>query len=237
MLRPSIVAVHGLNGHSFQTWTSTGSKPRMWLRDFLPRRIPRARIMTYGYNSNVNDKACTTTIHEFAGRLLVDLSALRRHGDEKRPIIFLCHSLGGIVVKEVPHSPLLLLLRVHHDQQTAPPPPQALNRARKEPHHALLATATHGIIFLATPHGGSKTAEFGSILGMAARALGVREDLIQTLRCDSARLKQIQADFRAHYDGCVKIATFVETRKLPGWGGLGIVCTHTHNMRVDPRIC
>ena len=50
----SIVAVHGLCGDPFDTWTdeTTGNK-KLWLRDFLPSQVPNARIMSYGYDSSV----------------------------------------------------------------------------------------------------------------------------------------------------------------------------------------
>ena len=51
----SIVAVHGLYGHALQTWTSDQSKA-LWLRDaeMLPKAIPNARILTWGYNADVH---------------------------------------------------------------------------------------------------------------------------------------------------------------------------------------
>ena len=51
----SIVAVHGLYGNALQTWTSEQSKA-LWLRDaeMLPKAIPSARILTWGYNADVH---------------------------------------------------------------------------------------------------------------------------------------------------------------------------------------
>ncbi len=51
----SIVAVHGLYGNALQTWTSEQSKA-LWLRDaeMLPKAIPNARILTWGYNADVH---------------------------------------------------------------------------------------------------------------------------------------------------------------------------------------
>ena len=51
----SIVAVHGLYGNALQTWTSDQSKA-LWLRDaeMLPKAVPNARILTWGYNADVH---------------------------------------------------------------------------------------------------------------------------------------------------------------------------------------
>lgn len=49
--RDSIVAVHGVGGDVINTWTHPKSKA-FWLKDILPRQIPDARIMTFGYNAD-----------------------------------------------------------------------------------------------------------------------------------------------------------------------------------------
>ena len=48
-VRVSIVAVHGLGGHPYDTWTHDNGI--MWLRDLLPLDMSDARIMTWGYGS------------------------------------------------------------------------------------------------------------------------------------------------------------------------------------------
>lgn len=96
-----IVAVHGLLDDPFHAWEGGG---RNWLCDegFLPHLIPSARIMTYGYNSTVALSQSIAGIDQFAETLLNLLEQERRSPNEKvRPLIFICHSLGGIVVKKV----------------------------------------------------------------------------------------------------------------------------------------
>ncbi|KAK5215128.1 hypothetical protein LTR96_011450 [Exophiala xenobiotica] len=46
-----IVAVHGLGGDAFDTWTHPKSKA-FWLKDFLPHQSPDSRVMTFGYNAH-----------------------------------------------------------------------------------------------------------------------------------------------------------------------------------------
>jgi predicted esterase len=103
----SIIAVHGLGGDSFSTWTDKSSKS-LWLRDFLPQsdHFKDARIMTFGYDARAFiqpfAKATTARVFTFGEALLTALNDKRVATDaESRPIIFVGHSLGGIVIKSV----------------------------------------------------------------------------------------------------------------------------------------
>lgn len=98
----SIVAVHGLNpkgkeNHAEKTWTKN---EKLWLRDFLAPKYPHARILIFGYNSNVINDANTMDIQHHATNLLNRLESKRRD-NPGRPLIFVAHSLGGLVVKRV----------------------------------------------------------------------------------------------------------------------------------------
>ena len=80
-----IVAVHGLNpfkntSNAISTWTSANGK--MWLRDegFLPTQIPNARIMLFGYNSNVAFTSSNAGLAQQAANLLFFLDLHREVG-------------------------------------------------------------------------------------------------------------------------------------------------------------
>ena len=45
----------------------------MWLRDFVPVNLPKARVMTYGYDSNARHSDSVSGISDFAKALLVQL--------------------------------------------------------------------------------------------------------------------------------------------------------------------
>jgi protein SERAC1 len=110
-----VVAIHGLNGHYQKTWTETTSPRKVnWLQDLLPEQLPNARIMSYSYNSAVAFSKATIGIKTFAEQLLEDLMAWRLTlCEQERPIIFICHSLGGIVFKQV--FATIVLRAVYHD--------------------------------------------------------------------------------------------------------------------------
>lgn len=63
-----VVAVHGLQGDAYKTWTHENGS--MWLKDFLPKASPKARIMTYGYDSTVAFSSSIANIDIHALRLL-----------------------------------------------------------------------------------------------------------------------------------------------------------------------
>lgn len=121
----SFVFVHGLNprgrtDHPFETWTHANGK--FWPRDFLAEDIPYARAFVYGYNSNIThpQTMSTASIKDHANTLLNLLDMERgpqlvreapsilmasclpiwQHSLPPK-IIFIGHSLGGLVIKQV----------------------------------------------------------------------------------------------------------------------------------------
>lgn len=97
-----IVALHGLNGHRDLTWTDrvTGLN---WLSDksCLPKDVPSARILTFGYTSKTYFSRSKSDVQDFASELLTAINTRRQSQIERqRPLIFLCHSLGGLVFKQ-----------------------------------------------------------------------------------------------------------------------------------------
>jgi len=98
-----IIAVHGLNGDCDGTWTDPTSRVN-WLthESCLRKDIPKARILTFGYNSTTYFSRSDADVRDFASELLAAVSTKRFHRAElARPIVFLCHHLGGLVVKQV----------------------------------------------------------------------------------------------------------------------------------------
>jgi len=65
------------------TWTAElkDKSCRMWLKDFLPKTFPKARILVYGYDANTRGLN-TLRIREHGHALLQDLSRLRQNASK-----------------------------------------------------------------------------------------------------------------------------------------------------------
>jgi hypothetical protein len=70
----------------------------MWLRDFLCKDLPRCRMMIYGYNAKLSSHG-VDTILDYGRRLMEELKKVRNTEElQKRPLFFIAHSFGGIVL-------------------------------------------------------------------------------------------------------------------------------------------
>ena len=107
----------------------------LWLRDLLPKNIHGARVVTYGYNAHGN--LSTDRIQQHAHTLIAELQADRRlEGCSARPIVFICHGLGGILLKKALSY--------------------AATRTSKHVRHLYsVFVSTYAIFFFGTPHNGA----------------------------------------------------------------------------------
>jgi hypothetical protein len=94
------IVLTGLEGHALGSFRSANGH-FVWLRDALPRTIPKARILTYGYDTKLQGDRSKQSIGRLASVFLDALVTFRRNtGTQRRPLCFIGHSLGGVVLKE-----------------------------------------------------------------------------------------------------------------------------------------
>jgi ankyrin repeat domain-containing protein 50 len=84
--------------------TDAASPTCFWPFDLLAKDEPSARIFTYGYDSSISHffggPASKSTLMDHGAGLLQAIAS-RREQCRGRPLIFVAHSLGGLVVKQV----------------------------------------------------------------------------------------------------------------------------------------
>ena len=177
--------MHGLNGHREDTWTyedHNTKKKTLWLREILPSKIPTARIWTWGYDSRTYSQShreplTIKKLYDHGRELVSDIDLERRDdGTEKRPIIFITHGLGGIVVKTVSSTyPLFRYSRISNLKVKA-----LLHSDHVRPGHLekerSVKLSTYGIIFLGCPHQGAPDARTAALLNNLAKIRGCTND-------------------------------------------------------------
>ncbi|KAF8526941.1 hypothetical protein BU17DRAFT_28331, partial [Hysterangium stoloniferum] len=133
-----IVAIHGLDGHREESFTADNGV--LWLRDLLPKALPSARILTYGYDARTHgENRSQQTFYDISVDFVVKLAAYRLFsGTDHRPLIFIAHSFGGIMLKNV--------TSLAHDGHFRS--------------HKAVETSTCGVIFMGTPHQGVNLPEW-----------------------------------------------------------------------------
>ena len=125
LTEPSIIFVHGLRGHRRKTWTKDGI---CWPEKLLPQEqtLSHVCVLTFGYDArivNLDGRASLNSLFDHSMNLLNALSRERKRDvsqcdvqevelnsnliQRERPVIFVAHSLGGLIVKDVRHLSLL----------------------------------------------------------------------------------------------------------------------------------
>lgn len=80
----SVISITGLAGRAFASWQCVTGE--MWLRDFLPKDIPNARVLVYGYQATLQKSKSAAGIQEYTATFI---SLLRTYLKDDPPVILL----------------------------------------------------------------------------------------------------------------------------------------------------
>lgn len=203
--------VHGLTGNRETTWTDKSASV-FWPAHLLHADIPNTRIVTFGYDADVVHfwgAASQNQVRNHALNLMNALSQLRERSEtEKRPIIFVVHSLGGLIFEDAMLA--------------------SMNSA--EPHLRDIYASTAGVCFLGTPHCGSTLAKWATIFGQISTVLKkTNVGILKVLEPGSEVLARIQGDFHTMLRNqsnqgrpTLKITCFYEELPVSGAGEVSL---------------
>ncbi|MCJ1355708.1 MAG: hypothetical protein MMC33_005700 [Icmadophila ericetorum] len=200
-----LVAVHGLNpvdskAFALRTWTDgVEGDEKLWLKDFLPHRLPNVRVLLYAYNSNVAFNTSKIGVGDIAEDLLRRLWSKRQvcmdgFSNDRRKAD---SSLGGLVVK------------------------RAIVKARSISRYESISRSAKSYAFFATPHRGGFGAEVGQAGAGILRRLhkNPRTGILEALRKDSHIAPDINNDFVDGQNN-YHICTFYECKPMPAMSDL-----------------
>jgi pimeloyl-ACP methyl ester carboxylesterase len=203
--RGDIVFVHGLNGNPREYWGESACHWPTWLGE----ELPDVGIWSLGYENAaltprrwslarlVLQRGFAMPLLDRAKNVLLRLG-LERLGE--KPLVFITHSMGGLLVKQ--------LLRTANDSV--------------DPKWRAILNQTRGVCFVATPHIGSDLAKwayyFRALLGttVSVQELRPHEPLLRDLH-------QWYREFVARDGVNIKTVSFYEMKPLPA---VGMVVAH-----------
>ncbi|KPM37648.1 hypothetical protein AK830_g8940 [Neonectria ditissima] len=192
-----LVFVHGLGGNLRTTWKVEGTaEPWFSKPEFLGSLDHSVRVLSFGYNANRFGDVANTRIIHHANALLRNL-VLKRLDNPNRPIIFIAHSLGGLVVKRA-----ILLCATNNDWSA-------------------IKNSTKSIIFMGTPHMGSEKAEDLVVVQKLASLIKfqspVATNLTKELKTFSNAVQDINMEFTIDVHRSIELLCCYEShpQRLP----------------------
>lgn len=178
-----IVFIHGLLGGAIKTWRqqdlpvpAPADSPSQvhtacWPKDWLAEDCPHARILSLHYDTSLSTwsgQGSDRDKRTLEGRSKDMLEKLRQAGVGSRPIIWVGHSMGGLLIK------------------------QMLELAEGDTRYSTIQTSTCGLLFYGVPHHGLSWAALSS----QAHYLLYPSVEVQELSRDSKKLQRLHSHFQ-----------------------------------------
>ncbi|CAP99847.1 Pc22g25590 [Penicillium rubens Wisconsin 54-1255] len=194
-----VVFVHGLTGNRERTWAHENGT--LWPRDLLPKDLPKARVMTFGYDVDIFSFTSITfsdRLYDYSQSLAYAIVS-QRIGCSNRPILFVAHSLGGLVCQQT------LILSTSIDGLWE------------------ISSSSIGLIFMGTPQYGSSLASYREKLARGMKIVHTaNRDMVGALHPDSNNAQRVGNEFQSMLrrgDLALNIFCFYEAKNMNGTVG------------------
>lgn len=207
-----VVFIHGLMGGVFYTWrqadphneregveeqVSGDGYSYCWPRDWLAEDSQHVRVLGCDFDSYLSQWGGNCPSQSFK-QSLADRSSdmmrkLRQAGVGNRPVIFVGHSMGGLIVKQM----------------------LAASAESADPELQQLSNNTKGVVFYSTPHEGSEIANMNSIF----KYFFFPSVEVQELETNNPQLTSLNQSFKEFVaKNKTKVVSFGETQPTPHLG-------------------
>ena len=156
----------------------------MWLRDTLPDDLPGARVLTYGYDTRLAESNSFQNLEDVALTFRASLRIALGSRAPDRPLVFIAHSLGGLVLKQA-----------------------LIQMASGDAADRRIFQSTYGILFFGVPNQGMDTSSLLAMVGSQPNL-----SFLTMLSKDSGNLQGLVERFRSVFDfRDSEIISFYET--------------------------
>lgn len=172
----SIVFVPGLQGHPYDSWKSTKNDWN-WMAsaDGIRGAFPKARILLYTYESAWQGQLRVNQFMDNISKTLLVALRSRREDCKKRPIVFIGHSMGGLVIAKA--------ITILNAQPELCP---------------VMFEAISATVFFGTPFAGAPAAAWASMYAYWAekRNKATSSELLDLMKPGDEALRELKDEFR-----------------------------------------
>ncbi|KAG0632495.1 hypothetical protein M758_1G332400 [Ceratodon purpureus] len=180
-----VVFIHGLQEGDYKeaywkTWTVGNNDTECWPMKFLKADFPNARILSVCYDSSASMTSDTGRLDLYAAAQTLASQLVENPGNVGRnscPVVFVCHSLGGLVAKKI----------VLH----------ASEQHKYDPKYKNFLQNIRGFHYYSTPHLGSHLAD----LAVALPYWKKKGKVVPVLTTINNELGRLNESFRRLEDG------------------------------------
>ncbi|XP_037541419.1 protein SERAC1 [Nematolebias whitei] len=202
-IKADVLFIHGILGAAFKTWRqkdrntvekskdaeSNDDYTECWPKSWLAADCPNLRVLSVEYDSHLSDWMAKCPAENqrksLAYRSRELLNKLKLAGVGERPVVWVAHSMGGLLVKKM------------------------LQDAADDPDMQELLKNTKGIMFYSVPHHGTLMAEYS----VNVRYLLFPSIEVKELCKDSPALHDLNESFlNIAKENEIKVLSFTETR-------------------------
>jgi triacylglycerol esterase/lipase EstA (alpha/beta hydrolase family) len=199
-----VVFVHGLGGNSREYWMSDKADPSTFWPAWLGEERPDLGVWSLGYDAA--KFAWQGSAMPLFDRAKNALALLDTDGIGERPVVFITHSMGGLLVKQMIQNGL------------------TLGDTRWE----AITNRTKGVCFIATPHTGADLASYMKFLSSLLTTVAVKD-----LEANAPQLRSLNEWYKNHAYTRFTTEAYCEKR-VTGWKGLGVIVVDDRS--ADPNI-
>jgi len=186
-----VFAIHGLGSNPASAWRYIGNGTEaLWLQDLLPQQqdLETMRVIMINHQTRWDSHSPEVDFDVYAKMMLDDIEYLHH---EDRPIIFIAHSFGGLLLKRVGMNSSPATSRGTN------PDFQSLVLATTRPKE--IARLTRGILLLGVPHFGTRAAFVASLLAYTTYWRGSSTTMLQYMAEGNSIVHRLDKEFDAAY--------------------------------------
>ena len=190
MIWGDIIFIHGLGGHHVDTWQPKGKTDLYW-PIWVAKDFPTCNVWSLQYPSTATQWTSIGANMGLLDRAKEIINYLVSLGIGTRPTIYIVHSLGGLLTKQI--------LRASAEMNYSD--------------WAKIIPNTKGVVFIASPHSVSNLANFAGL----AKTLSLASNLVEDLKARSPLLRDLRAWYRQNAEKYgIKTLAFHESRNTFG---------------------